>query len=122
MSIDEKTVRKVAKLARLALPEERVKPMAAELNGIMAWIEQLNEVDIDGVAPMTSDFVACFKDTSIASMIAVVELNKEYQILAKSSLKFFEIGLITAAIYLLLSIPLGYLSRYLEAKWSTQEK
>ncbi|GAM99753.1 aspartyl-tRNA(Asn) amidotransferase subunit C [alpha proteobacterium U9-1i] len=54
MSIDEKTVRKVAKLARLALPEERVAPMAAELNGIMAWIEQLNEVDVDGVTPMTS--------------------------------------------------------------------
>lgn len=54
MSIDEKTVRKVAKLARLALPEDRVAPMAAELNGIMAWIEQLNEVDIDGVEPMTS--------------------------------------------------------------------
>ncbi|MEQ1707767.1 MAG: Asp-tRNA(Asn)/Glu-tRNA(Gln) amidotransferase subunit GatC [Terricaulis sp.] len=54
MSIDEKTVRKVAKLARLALPEARVAPMAAELNGIMAWIEQLNEVDIEGVAPMTS--------------------------------------------------------------------
>lgn len=54
MSIDEKTVRKVAKLARLALPEERVAPMAAELNGIMAWIEQLNEVDVEGVAPMTS--------------------------------------------------------------------
>ena len=54
MSIDEKTVRKVAKLARLAIPEERLAPMAAELNGIMAWIEQLNEVDIDGVEPMTS--------------------------------------------------------------------
>jgi aspartyl-tRNA(Asn)/glutamyl-tRNA(Gln) amidotransferase subunit C len=54
MSIDEKTVCKVAKLARLALPEERVAPMAAELNGIMAWIEQLNEVDIEGVEPMTS--------------------------------------------------------------------
>jgi aspartyl-tRNA(Asn)/glutamyl-tRNA(Gln) amidotransferase subunit C len=54
MSIDEKTVRKVARLARLALPEARVAPMAAELNGIMAWIEQLNEVDIEGVAPMTS--------------------------------------------------------------------
>jgi aspartyl-tRNA(Asn)/glutamyl-tRNA(Gln) amidotransferase subunit C len=54
MSIDEKTVRKVAKLARIALPEERVAPMAAELNGIMAWIEQLNEVDIEGVEPMTS--------------------------------------------------------------------
>jgi aspartyl-tRNA(Asn)/glutamyl-tRNA(Gln) amidotransferase subunit C len=54
MSIDEKTVRRVAKLARLSLPEERVAPMAAELNGIMAWIEQLNEVDVEGVAPMTS--------------------------------------------------------------------
>ena len=54
MSIDEKTVRKVAKLARLALPEERVAPMAKELNAIMAWIEQLNEVDVDGVEPMTS--------------------------------------------------------------------
>jgi aspartyl-tRNA(Asn)/glutamyl-tRNA(Gln) amidotransferase subunit C len=54
MSIDEKTVRKVAKLARLALPEERVAPMAKELNGIMAWIEQLNEVDVEGVEPMTS--------------------------------------------------------------------
>jgi aspartyl-tRNA(Asn)/glutamyl-tRNA(Gln) amidotransferase subunit C len=54
MSIDEKTVRKVAKLARLALPEDRVKPMADELNGIMAWIEQLNEVEIEGVEPMTS--------------------------------------------------------------------
>lgn len=54
MAIDEKTVRKVARLARLALPEERVAPMAQELNGILAWIEQLNEVDVDGVAPMTS--------------------------------------------------------------------
>ena len=54
MSIDEKTVRKTAKLAHIALPEERVAPMAAELNAIMAWIEQLNEVDIDGIEPMTS--------------------------------------------------------------------
>ena len=54
MSIDEKTVRKVAKLARLALPEERVVPLVGELNAIMAWIEQLNEVDIEGVEAMTS--------------------------------------------------------------------
>ena len=54
MSIDENTVRKVARLARLALPEERVAPMAAELSSIMAWIEQLNEVDVEGVEPMTS--------------------------------------------------------------------
>lgn len=54
MAIDENTVRRVAHLARIALPEERVTPMAAELNGILAWIEQLNEVDVDGVQPMAS--------------------------------------------------------------------
>jgi aspartyl-tRNA(Asn)/glutamyl-tRNA(Gln) amidotransferase subunit C len=58
MAIDEKTVRKVAKLARLELPEERVAAMAQELSGIMAWIEQLNEVDIEGVEPMTSAVAA----------------------------------------------------------------
>jgi len=54
MSIDENTVRKVARLARLALPEARVSPMVGELNAILAWIEQLNEVDVEGVEPMTS--------------------------------------------------------------------
>lgn len=54
MAIDENTVRRVAHLARLALPEERLAPMAAEINGILAWIEQLNEVDVEGVEPMTS--------------------------------------------------------------------
>ena len=54
MAIDEKTVSKVARLARLSLPEERIAPMVQELNGIFAWIEQLNEVDVEGVAPMTS--------------------------------------------------------------------
>ena len=72
--------------------------------------------------PMTSDFVSVFKDTSIASMIAVVELNKAYQILAKSSLKFLEIGAIVALIYLILAVPLGYLSRYLEKKWAAENE
>ncbi|HWA01968.1 MAG TPA: Asp-tRNA(Asn)/Glu-tRNA(Gln) amidotransferase subunit GatC [Rhizomicrobium sp.] len=54
MSVDKDTVRHIAKLARIALDEGRVAPMAAELNGIMAWVEQLNEVDVAGVAPMTS--------------------------------------------------------------------
>ncbi len=67
--------------------------------------------------PMTNDFVALFKDTSIVSVIAVVELTKQYQILAKSSMKYLEIGLATAALYLLMSVPLGYLSRYLERRW-----
>jgi len=54
LAIDENTVRRVAHLARLALPEDRLAPMAAEINGILAWIEQLNEVDVEGVEPMTS--------------------------------------------------------------------
>ena len=54
MSVDKDTVRRIAKLARIALDEGRVEPMAQELNGIMAWVEQLNEVDVAGVAPMTS--------------------------------------------------------------------
>jgi aspartyl-tRNA(Asn)/glutamyl-tRNA(Gln) amidotransferase subunit C len=54
MSVDKDTVRRIAKLARLALAEERVEPMVDELNGILRWVEQLNEVDVAGVAPMTS--------------------------------------------------------------------
>ena len=54
MAIDVATVRKVAKLARIAEPEDRLAPLAQELNGIMAWIEQLAEVDTTGVEPMTS--------------------------------------------------------------------
>ena len=54
MAIDAATVRKVAKLARLSIAEERLQPLAGELNGIMAWIEQLGEVDTDGVEPMAS--------------------------------------------------------------------
>jgi aspartyl-tRNA(Asn)/glutamyl-tRNA(Gln) amidotransferase subunit C len=55
MAIDAATVRKVAHLARIKTPEDRLEPLAAELNGIIRWIEQLNEVDVDGVEPMTSN-------------------------------------------------------------------
>jgi aspartyl-tRNA(Asn)/glutamyl-tRNA(Gln) amidotransferase subunit C len=54
MTIDAATVRKVAKLARIRESEERLDSLAAELSGILQWIEQLNEVDTDGVEPMTS--------------------------------------------------------------------
>ena len=54
MAIDAATVRKVARLARIAEPEDRIEPLARELSGILAWIEQLSEVDTDGVEPMTS--------------------------------------------------------------------
>lgn len=69
------------------------------------------------IPPVTNDFVALFKDTSLVSAIAVVELTKEYQMLSKSSLKYMEIGLVTAIIYLAMSVPLGLLARRLEEAW-----
>jgi polar amino acid transport system substrate-binding protein len=67
--------------------------------------------------PMTSDFVALFKDTSVVSVIAVVELTKRYQTAAQASAKYVELGLMTAALYLIMSVPLGILSRWLEKRW-----
>ena len=54
MAIDVATVRKVARLARIAEPEEKLESLARELNGIIDWIEQLAEVNTDGVEPMTT--------------------------------------------------------------------
>ena len=54
MSVDKDTVRRIAKLARLSVPETRLEPMAGELNGIFQWVEMLGEVNVEGVAPMTS--------------------------------------------------------------------
>ena len=54
MSIDIATAARVAKLARIAVPQGDLPKLADELNGIIAFMEQLNEVDVDGVEPMTS--------------------------------------------------------------------
>ena len=54
MSIDIETARKVAKLARIAVPEERLPALAGEFNAILGFIEQLTEVDVEGVEPMVS--------------------------------------------------------------------
>ena len=54
MTVGKDDVRKIAKLARLALDEARMAPMVDELNGIFTWVEQLNEVDVTGIAPLTS--------------------------------------------------------------------
>ena len=54
MSVDKDTVRRIARLSRLALDENRAEPMVEELNGILAWVEQLKEVDIEGISPLTS--------------------------------------------------------------------
>ena len=53
-AVTAETVKKIARLSRLHVEEARLEPLAQELNGILGWIEQLNEVDVEGVAPMTS--------------------------------------------------------------------
>ncbi len=54
MSVDRDTVAQIAKLARIRIEAEQMEPLAAELSNILGWIEQLNELDTEGVAPMTS--------------------------------------------------------------------
>jgi aspartyl-tRNA(Asn)/glutamyl-tRNA(Gln) amidotransferase subunit C len=54
MSVDISTVRRVARLARIAVTDEDAQRMTGELNAILGFVEQLNEVDVSGVEPMTS--------------------------------------------------------------------
>jgi aspartyl-tRNA(Asn)/glutamyl-tRNA(Gln) amidotransferase subunit C len=54
MSVDAATVRHIAHLARIAVAEDEVNHLAGELNAILAFVEQLAEVDVTGVEPMTS--------------------------------------------------------------------
>ncbi|MEP3890447.1 MAG: Asp-tRNA(Asn)/Glu-tRNA(Gln) amidotransferase subunit GatC [Hellea sp.] len=53
-AVSAEDVKKIARLSRLHVEDDRLQPLADDLNGILAWIEQLNEVDVDGVEPMTS--------------------------------------------------------------------
>ncbi|MEE2525117.1 Asp-tRNA(Asn)/Glu-tRNA(Gln) amidotransferase subunit GatC [Hyphobacterium sp. HN65] len=54
MAVTEDDVKRIARLARIAEPSDRLTALTGELNGILNWIEQLNEVDTDGVEPMTT--------------------------------------------------------------------
>ncbi|MGS1017573.1 Asp-tRNA(Asn)/Glu-tRNA(Gln) amidotransferase subunit GatC [Allosphingosinicella humi] len=54
MSVDTATVRHIAKLARIAVTDGEVEALVPELNNILGWIEQLQEVDVTGVEPMTA--------------------------------------------------------------------
>lgn len=53
MQVDEATVRRIARLARIKVTDEEAKGLVAELSGILSWVEQLSEVDTEGVEPMT---------------------------------------------------------------------
>jgi len=54
MSVDTATVRHIAKLARIAVTDGEIEALVPELNNILGWIEQLQEVDVSGVEPMTA--------------------------------------------------------------------
>jgi aspartyl-tRNA(Asn)/glutamyl-tRNA(Gln) amidotransferase subunit C len=77
MSVDAATVRRIATLARIAITDEEVPPLVGELNQILDWVEQLGEVDTDGVMPMTSvtDITAPLRTDE------VTDGNKEAEVL-----------------------------------------
>ena len=66
--------------------------------------------------PVTSDFIALFKDTSVCSAITVIELTKRYSVLALSTGRIVELAVVTALLYLCMSWPLALLSRWFEAR------
>ncbi len=53
MALDPTTIRRIANLARIRVEDDQLEPLSHELNGILGWIEQLNEVNVDGVEPLT---------------------------------------------------------------------
>ena len=54
MAVDAATVRRIAHLARIAVADEEIEPLQGELNAILAFVEQLSEVNVEGIEPMTS--------------------------------------------------------------------
>jgi len=68
------------------------------------------------VPPVTNDFIALFKDTAVCSVITVVELSKQYQILATTPGAYLQFAAITALLYMAMSYPLALLTRRLEKR------
>jgi polar amino acid transport system substrate-binding protein len=68
------------------------------------------------IPPVVSDFIALFKDTSVCSVITLVELTKRFSVLSQSTQATLELMGITAVLYLAMSYPLALLSRRLEAR------
>ena len=73
------------------------------------------------LAPMTNDFVAMLKDSSLVSVLTVMELTKQTQIFATNLGSWVVPGVLCAALYLAMSLPLAHLARRLEARWKAPE-
>jgi len=68
------------------------------------------------IPAVTNDFIALFKDTSVCSAITLVELTKQYSILGNSTGRWIDFAVATAFLYMLMSVPLSWLSRWSEAR------
>ena len=68
------------------------------------------------IPPVTNDFIALFKDTSVCSVITIVELTKRYSILALSTGAIVQLAAITAILYRLMSFPLSIFARWSERR------
>ncbi len=74
------------------------------------------------IPPVTSDFIALFKDTSVCSVITLVELTKQYSILFNGQGGVVEFGLATAALYMAMSLPLSWFSRWVERRMDAEPR
>jgi polar amino acid transport system substrate-binding protein len=72
------------------------------------------------LAPMTNDFIALLKDSSLVSVLTVMELTKQTQIFATNLGSWVLPGVLCAALYLAMSLPLAALARRLERRWKAQ--
>jgi polar amino acid transport system substrate-binding protein len=71
------------------------------------------------IPPVTNDFIALFKDTSVCSVITLTELTKEYSVLAQSTGGVIEFAIAVAVLYMMMSVPLTWLSRWSERRLGT---
>lgn len=72
------------------------------------------------IPPMTNDFIALFKDTSVCSVITIVELTKSYSILALSTGAIVQLAIITSVLYMLMSFPLSVFARWSERRLAAE--
>jgi polar amino acid transport system substrate-binding protein len=94
---------------------------AAGVRGLREWqilrLIRAQQAFRLALAPMTNDFVAMLKDSSLVSVLTVMELTKQTQIFATNIGSWVVPGLLCAALYLAMSLPLAHLARRLEGRW-----
>lgn len=93
----------------------------------MSWRQSLRHIVLPQairvvIPPVTNDFIALLKDSSLVSVISMVELTTTYGQLASTYFDYLGIGLLTAAIYFLIGLPFVRLSRYFEKKLNTSQR